>query len=280
MIKSGDIIPCVKTILYASDSFVLPTACPECVCKLTFDGIHLMCNNLHCPGKIVKKLHTAAKDIDMKNVGKETLRKFSCDFDNLYELMIWVLDMSNNHKEFERFGFKSGSRSLTIFIDSFKNIRSLSVAKVILLFGHENVGLKLTEQVAKMYYDIEPDFKCQEKALVGYFKQEHVRTYILDCVKNLESFNIKIDKPLNREDDNMKTTIYICMTGTPVPVNKTKEEFISQFSNIEEVSLTDKKCNYLITNSVSSETSKMKMAKKKNIDIITYEDFINKFKSL
>jgi spore coat polysaccharide biosynthesis predicted glycosyltransferase SpsG len=89
----------------------------------------------------------------------------------------------------------------------------------------------------------------------------------------LESLGVTIDKPINKQ--NMET-IYVCMTGSPRDFgHKTKEEFISQFSDVEEVSITDKRCQYLITDSYDSISNKMKIAEKKGITIVTYGDFKN-----
>ena len=64
------------------------------------------------------------------------------------------------------------------------------------------------------------------------------------------------------------------MTGSPKEFGfKTKEEFINQFPGVEEVSISDKKCQYLITDSYSSTSNKMGVAAKKGIQIRTYGDF-------
>jgi DNA ligase (NAD+) len=276
LIKSGDIIPSLINVINSGEPITLPEFCPDCKTKLTLDNIHLMCTNQSCPGQIAKKLHTAAKAIDMKNVGTEVFKRFSFDFENLYELFIWVFVMSNKQEEFEQFGFKKDSRSLSIFINAFKNIKSLTYGEVILLLAYTNVGLKLADQVAKLYCNNEPDFKGHEKALVEFFKKKDIKEYIEDCVKNLEFYGIKIDKPLKIE--NMKTNdeiVYVCMTGSPKPNWDTKADFIKEFDNVEEVSLTDKRCKYLITDDYNSTSNKMQTANKKGIQILSYEDFKN-----
>ena len=64
------------------------------------------------------------------------------------------------------------------------------------------------------------------------------------------------------------------MTGSPKAFGfKTKEEFIAQFPNVEEVSVTDAKCNYLITDDLNSTSGKMKNAQKKGVKIVTYGQF-------
>jgi NAD-dependent DNA ligase len=141
------------------------------------------------------------------------------------------------------------------------------------MLGYDNVGKKLSTQIAKEHCGLIPDYTGLERALVTMLHDKYVEAYIKTAVSTLESFGITIDKPkliLN----NMKTNHYACLTGSPKEFGyKTKEEFINKFSNIVEVSITDKNCQYLITDSYDSTSSKMKTAEKKGIEIVTYEDF-------
>ena len=260
----------------------MPTHCPSCQSELTFDGIHLMCNNEECEGRIACKLSYACGMLDLKGIAGQTIKPFAKDFKNMYELFVWVLNYGKG-PNVEHYGMKYGSRSQEIFYNAFKNIKSLKYSQVILMMGIDGVGRKLSEQAAKEYCGLTTDYASIEKALVKKLQEPEIVSYIKEAVKTLESLGVKIDKPgtkLNNETNTNMKTIYVCMTGSPSPVNKTKEEFISQFPNVEEVSLTDKNCNYLITNSLDSVTSKMKNAEKKGIKIVTYEDFKNKFSSL
>lgn len=53
--KAWDIIPEIqKVIVPAIKAVELPIECPSCKSNLTFDGIHLMCQNDSCVGKIAK----------------------------------------------------------------------------------------------------------------------------------------------------------------------------------------------------------------------------------
>ncbi len=286
MHKSGDIIPAIKKVVIKSlTPFVLPETCPYCSSLLTFDGIHLMCTNKDCIGRIARILEAGSIVLDLKGIGGKTLEPFAQDFKNIYELMVWVLNGTSNKTirtsaytydiAIEKYGIKAGSRSHEIFYDAFRNIKSLSYAQVILMIGYDGVGKKLAEQVAREYCGLEPSYASMEKALVLMFKQPAIRSYIENAVSSLESLGVIVNKFNNDNNKTTKTmeTIYVCMTGTPSPIAKTKAEFISQFSNVEEVSITDKRCNFLITDSYNSTSNKMKVAEKKGIKIVTYEDF-------
>ena len=187
---------------------------------------------------------------------------------------MWVNEFGNTD-EASKFGFNVGSRSHKIFIDAFRNIKTLKYSDVIVLFGLDNVGSKFADQVALMYNDLEPDWKGHEKALIEMFKEEYWYEEVEERVKQLENIGIIIERPkikvMEAADDEL---IYACLTGSPKSAGyATKEIFLGEFTQIHEVSITDKKCNLLLTDSYDSTSSKMKNATKKGIDIMTYEDW-------
>ncbi len=294
--KAGDIIPEIQTVISSNFDITLPEFCPDCGTKLYLEDIHLRCPNPECLGKLAKILHATAKAIDIRGCGSEVFKKFGSDFNNLYDLLCFVLGNQDNHQGFVKYGFKPNSRSLQIFIAAFTNIKSLTYAKAILLFGFQNVGLKLGEQVAKLYNGIEPDFSGQQKALVEFFQRETNMSHIRSRIFRLEEFfNIKIDKPKNNnlnsnimetnvnQEAEMKS-IYVCMTGSPKSAGwETKKEFLNDVDihnfdfDFVDCEITNKECKYLVTNDLSSSTSKMKEATKRNIPILTYEEFAEKF---
>jgi len=281
--KRGDIIPAIKEVVYTvnvkdenqiKDS--LPKNCPICNSSLIFDGIHLYCDNEDCEGKTAKKLGSASAMLDLKGVAGKTLKPFAEDFSNIYELFIWILKNKEN-ANLEKYGIKNNSRSKEIFIDAFLNIKTLDYDQVILMLGFNGVGKKLAQQVAREYCGVSYDYKGFEKSLVNMFHEKDIINYIKNIVSELESHGVIVNKPEDKNDNEM---IYICMTGSPKNHGyKTKEEFIAQFSNVQEISLTDKRCQYLVTDDLNSSSSKMKVAKQKNIKIVTYTDFVKQFKN-
>ena len=139
--------------------------------------------------------------------------------------------------------------------------------------GHRNnVGDKISVQLAREHAGLDYDYANLERALVIKLRSPKISDYIKAVVSGLESMGIEIDKPKKKE--TMTGTIYVCMTGSPKPFGfPTKAEFIAKFPMVEEVSITDKKCQYLITDSYNSTSNKMGVANKKGITIKTYGDF-------
>lgn len=258
----------------------LITNCPSCGTELTFDGIHLMCDNELCPGRIGKQLATNAKFIDIKGIGPKTMDNFSSDFEDLIDLIHWV--KTNGHtKEIENYGISFNSRSHELFLNAFNNIKSLTFGQAIVIMGFNNVGLKLADQVANMYFNNDPDFSGHDKSIVSMFNTEEVKDKIKLKVDKLISCGIEVTPPIKKDDIVVsEDTIYVCMTGSPKLFGfATKEVFMKEFNGkLIDVSLTDKNCMYLITDDYNSTSSKMKTATKKGIEIITYNDFYDKIK--
>jgi NAD-dependent DNA ligase len=235
-----------------------------------------MCNNEKCSGRVGKQLSTNAKMIQLKGVGPKTLDWFSTDFDDLIDLIVWVRKFGNT-QDIENYGIKFNSKSHQNFLSIFNNIKTLTVPQVIVMLGYNNVGLKLAEQVSKLYAGQVPDWTSQDKSLVQLFYKDDVKQLLNEKVTKLESVGVTIEQPIEKVISN--DAIFVCLTGSPKEYGyATKEDFLKNFNNVVDTKITDKQCNYLITDDMNSTSSKMKTAEKKGITIMTYSDFYNKMK--
>ena len=277
--KAGDIIPEIqKVIVGAPDdpnaSFstrFLPSVCEHCGSILGYDMVHLSCPNEECTGRIAKQLTGALKTLDIKRVGEKTIEPFAKDFPNMYELLKWVRTEGETISgNIDQYGIEYGSRSHEIFVQAFKNIKSLTYEQVIQMLGYDNVGRKLSTQLAREHAGLDYDYAHLERALVEKLRSSEVSDYIKEVVVGLEGLGILIDRP--KEEVKTAGSYGVCMTGSPKGAGyATKAEFLSKFPNLFEVDL--KNAKYLITDDLSSTSSKMKTAEKKGIEIKTYEDF-------
>ena len=273
--KAGDIIPEIQKVITESLSDtenIFPEFCPSCGFNIEFNGVHLICPNPNCPGRIAKQLSGAIRVLDIKRIGEKTIEPFAACFKNMYELICWVYG-DGDSKDIELFGIKHKSRSHEIFIQAFKNIKSLTYEQVIQMLGYDNVGKKLSVQLAREHSGLDYDYANLERALVAKLRSLEISDYIKEVAEGLESLGIKIDKPKKQKEMNL-TNVGVCMTGSPKEFGfKTKAEFISQFPGAYEVSLSAPDCKFLITDSYDSTSNKMKTAERKGIEIKTYGDF-------
>ena len=67
---------------------------------------------------------------------------------------------------------------MKIFLNVFNNIKSVSYGQVIVMMGFNNVGLKLADQIAKMYVGITPDFSSQDRSLVDMLSRNDIKMKI------------------------------------------------------------------------------------------------------
>ena len=74
--KSGEIIPDIQRVIVRSDrnTKILPTVCPECGKPLTWNGVHLECTHLDCPGAALQDLKVWMETIVPTNNFGEALR--------------------------------------------------------------------------------------------------------------------------------------------------------------------------------------------------------------
>ncbi len=253
---------------------IFPEFCYSCGSILDFDGIHLSCPNEECPGRIAKQLTGALKTLDIKGIGEQTIKPFAVDFGSMYFLIVWVYK-SGHTKEIENYGIKHGSRSQEIFVQAFKNIKSLTYEQVIRMLGFDNVGRKISTQLAREHADLDYDYAHLEKALVTKLRSSDVSDYIKYVVSGLEELGISIDRPVEEVKESDDSTIKIEFTGSPKSAGfKTKQEFLDLIKKYDVIHYglkTD--TDYLITDSLESSSSKMKKAEKYNVKIITYSKF-------
>ena len=271
--KAGDIIPEIQKVIVESDKIEVPDFCPACGELLSKDDIHLICTNPYCKGKIAKQLSAQIKVLGIKGIGEKMIEPFAKDFDDIIRVIRFFRTAYGKTSAVEQYGIKYDSKTHHNFIKIFSNIKSIPLYKVIQLIGFEGVGNKLSKQLEKELCGLPRDYSHLEKELVEKMKSEESKELIFQNIKLLEDVGIKIERPV-KEEKKDENVYGICLTGSPKSAGyKTKKEFLEKFNGIYETSLSDENCKYLITDSYESTSSKMKTAKKKKIEIITYNDF-------
>ena len=244
----------------------MPTICPECGTELTFDGIHLLCPNEFCSGKLVRIIAHGSAVLDLKNIGGERLRPFAKTHRSI--VTIWMDVLINEGKNLSEYGLEPGTRLNEIFVQAFKNIKSVPYEKIIQILGYENVGRKISQQLAREHAGLDFSYASLERALVDKVHTEVIESHIKRTVVQLEALGVIVDRP-EAKDDSLTGVV---MTGKTTAFGfKTKKEFLTKHSNLYECSMSD--ASFLITDDLSSTSSKMKDAHKKGVTIKTYGDF-------
>lgn len=259
--KSGDIIPQARKVVKESNiPFVAPTHCP--VCKSKLENLStLTCTNPTCDAQAVRKL-LAVKKLGIENIGPAVV-------ENLFKAGIKkVEDFFEVFSEdfLIRSGYFKRGRALTKIVDEIESLKSVELKDVIYSLQFKNVGNSISVEYAKKITGIPYDFTSMDRSAIASVDEDRINNFI----EILKSKNIRINYPLEVVSNGIK----IEMTGSVnIPEASTKAEFLKLFSNVEHVKLT-KDTDYLITDYLSSTSSKMKKAQKLGVKTITYFDFL------
>ena len=235
-----------------------------------------MCNNTRCSGRIAKQLASNVKFIDIKGIGPKTVEPFATDFEDLVDLIVWARTQGDS-LYIEKYGIVNNSRSHEIFLNAFNNIKSLTYGQVIVLLSYNNVGLKLADLVSKMYNTGDADFSGHDRSIVEMFKGEDVKARINAKIEALVAVGVDVEVPVEKVVS--ADSLFVCMTGSPKPFGFATKKIFSELigDKLNEVSISSKDCQYLITDDLNSKSSKMKNAEKKGIEIVTYGEFAEKY---
>lgn len=257
------------------ENSIIPTICPHCGTELTFDGIHLKCPNESCEGKKLQKFKDACVILDIKGLGPEMATKFfNAGLKSVFDIFIPSRFLPVTHKVWDK--------NVEKVVNGLNTLKGIELWKVIMLNCFEGVGESTAKQLAmysaNKYFGKQTtyDFTGLNRAVVDEYIEngyKAVNEFMSDLTECVEGGGFIIMD----EGDNGGNGVGVEFTGSPKPFFKTKEEFLSAIKSkgFTHTKLTDAKI--LVTDSYASTSSKMTTAKKKGVEIITYDDFIKKY---
>lgn len=251
--------------------FDIPEVCPYCGEQLSFDGIHLICENPDCDGKALFKFMNGFSIIDVKGAGDKMIEEFfECGFKSIFQ----IFDKSLfNEQELAKNGMKV-TKNVTKFILNLSKVTTLELYQVIMMLGIDNMGISTAKQIANKIAKIKYDFSGLEKEVVeGWDVADEKYLFLLSAIEKLSNNGVKVNFP--KEVSN--SGIGVEFTGSPKPAFKTKDEFLKTITDKGFIHTAIKDAKILVTDSYDSTSSKMSAAKKKGIEIITYTDFATKY---
>lgn len=272
--KAGDIIPQIYQVIKPSSLEIKPPLqCPSCNNNTRIDDLHVWCDNNECYSKIISQICSAIKIFKIENIGQSTVEKF---YEVGFRKISQIFDKSlfNEKKLIENGIFKKG-RNLEIILDSIYNLKEVSLSQIILACQYDQIGVTAAEKLALYLTGYSTDFSGLNRSAIS--KVINDSSLIDELIEVFEKSNIIIIKP-NKDQENIQTYE---LTGSPTDYNySTKSDFIKFANSIGfKHSKIEKNTKYLITDSLESNSSKMQKALKLGIEIITYTDFIKKYKN-
>lgn len=291
--RSNMVIPCIDKNLTRSNTLKLPTKCPVCgrpIKRIVSDGgtANLYCTNEDCKSRLIGKLELYvskyAMNIDgLSTATLETL--IDCGLINTYGDLYSLDKYAAELTKLDGFGEKAVQNLLT----SIDNSRHTTLERFIVAMGIPNIGRSAAKEIAKCF-------------------NGNVKDFINNLAKNfdftqLDGFGVKADKSIKKwfydmskdELANLINCLDFEIIQRVIPDNSaenvvsgkvfaitgklnhfTRDEINQKIEDLggKSTDSVSKKCNYLITNTPDSGSSKNKKAQEFGVPIITEDQFI------
>lgn len=273
LVKSGDIIPQIVNVVAPSEEpydIIGNFKCPYCGSDLVvINNKHIQCPNDNCFGKRLQKFINGLTALKLYGLGPSMMEElYGCLEYETYSYLTTPIsqvsqDLSANDLT---------SKVWDNFLEELSKIREVTIEQIIALCSYDGISNdgKTIKEIGKKLSGCAYDFTGLEKAVVdGWDEGDEKFNHIMDIVKAVEENGIKV---IFHEEQRCKL-LKLTLTGSPKQFGyATKAEYIEELKQmgyaIEEVSI--KACDYLITDDLNSNTSKMQNAKKLGKTIKTY----------
>ena len=169
-----------------------------------------------------------------------------------------------------------GDKKVKDFVKELQSLRELSIYKVLRMLQIPGLGGATATQVARHFSGLSTSFAGLEKSVVNSCISGDAKIQIDEAIDKLKSYGIVVT--LLQEDTTEYSATYE-MTGSPKDFGwKTKSAFTKDIANWKHTKL-DKTTTYLITDDLTSTSSKMLKAQKNGTKILTYAQAYELYKS-
>ena len=272
----------------------VPLYCPVCgyvlksVYEQNSDTVTLVCYNQNCGGKQINRLkHFVKRDAMNINGISEAILNDMTQFGFIGNSLgdIYRIEESdfNIWERCDGYGYDSVKK----IKEAINASRKVSLANLVYAYGVRNVGLQTAKILCKeagydFYVLMSHKFADKISSIhgLGEVVQSSWREFIDSCdaddMKDIVINELNIEKPIC--GSSQFSNIVFCCTGALYKYNSRKDlqDSIEARGGKLTNSVTSR-TNYLITNDTTSGSSKNKDAFRYGIEIITEEQFIDKF---
>ena len=287
--RSNMVIPKVHDNLTRSNTWKLPTECPNCGGDVEVHNENgsktLHCTNHDCPSKLLGKLvHFCSKNaINIEGMSEATLqllidRKWVTSFKDLYNLKENQINLWKNHTV----GF--GEKSVQKLLDAIEKSRNISLSNFIYSLSIPLIGRSASKDIANFfdndyekfrkygitthYAQIDGFGETMNNSLHQWLRENHL---MMDFLSDEFTFE-KVEEKSSNVDLSSKVFV---ITGS-LNHYKNRDELVDLITSMggKVSGSVSAKTSYLLNNDINSTSSKNKKAKELNVPIITEDDFI------
>jgi NAD-dependent DNA ligase len=261
----------------------IPTTCYECGSKLKVttgkNGKYkLVCDNTECGGVAVRKFQKGMLAFEIAGIGPAIFKKlYDAGIRDIVGLLTVTPQELVNSGE-----FKDG-RALEKLMDAISSIKNVKLSAVIESLQFDSVGGTISKQIEKYICELPYDFAGFEYSIREQIenKDSDMMLKIKDTIRELSILpNVNLILPKSETvqtntENTMKTRI-MEMTGSPKEFGfATKNDFVAAVAPFGVIAGTlNKDCDFLVTDDLTSATSKMAKAAKLGVQVVTYGQLI------
>jgi DNA ligase (NAD+) len=213
--------------------------------------------NKACPAKSSKKLLHYVKTMKIMGLGEKTLEKLKIDsIPNLYELSEFEL--------IEKLGEKIGTK----IHNEIKKSTKSSISKFLASMSIPLIGKTAAEKIQPNISNLEElNVEACKKSGLGPKATENLMNWYTQEYENYKTMPIEFE-----ELEEVESGKVVCISGkVPGYTKATIKELLADF-NVKVVDSVTKSLDYLITE--ETNTSKVKKAEQYNINIISFDKFM------
>lgn len=288
--KANMIIPQIARNLTRSGKIEIPKVCPVCggdtEIRQLNDARSLYCTNPECQAKRVKAfaLFASRDALNVDGLSEATLEKLIArGFIHKYADIFHLDRYREEIQTMEGFGEKS----YVNLISSIQKARTTTLPRVIYALGIPGVGLANAKLICRQFdQDTDALLKATEeevaqipgvgpviaKAVTAYFASPKKRQEFLELMEELT-----IPKEEAKEEQTLAGMNFVITGSVEHFANRGEiKELIENRGGKVTGSVTGK-TNYLINNDVNSSSSKNKKARELQVEILSEEDFMERF---
>ncbi|MCI1209560.1 MAG: NAD-dependent DNA ligase LigA [Treponema sp.] len=292
VVKRGEIIPKIESVVPDGGSAVIPPACPSvctsCGTSLVDEGTRLYCPNRDCPKRILHQLFKWISVTDIRDLGDTLVRNLFKSGKLRSIADIYRLDLETLRPFFlneQSLASEKESLGAQKVLRSIQAHRKISLPVFIAGFDIEGIGETTAEKLVAAGYDtLEKMLAAHEEefAAVYGFAEIMARTAVKGLHENaaemkalLESGIIELEE---HPSDGALTGKLFCFTGELVSVKRTAAEKMVKDAGGGVKSTVTKDLSYLVTNDTASGSSKNRKAAELGIPVISEEQFLQLFR--
>lgn len=283
--RAGDVIPEITTPIIEDDSkrsnkFIPPTNCPSCKEELVTENVFLVCPNKYsCPDQVSGSIiHFCSKDaLNIEGLGDETI------------LLLIKKDLIKSAYDIFRLKYedlinlpKMGDKSVKKLLASIDSSKSCELARFIYALGIKNVGKNISNILANKCKSMDLFLRLQYDDLIGTkdigpLVAESIIKYIsldinIELVNNLLKIGIIPKFSESAVSHGYLNGNLYAVTGKFGQVSRVELVKIIEKNGGKFSSNLTQKTDVLIYGENTS--SKMDKAKKFNIKMIEFNEFI------